>query len=446
MYNRNILKYMNKWVETPHRKPLVLRGARQTGKTVAVTLFSKRFTQFVSLNLERESDRALFEKSESIDQVMQAIEVATETNLRAEKTLLFIDEIQNSGKAISFLRFFYENVPGLFVIAAGSLLEDVMVKEGFSFPVGRVEFLYLYPVTFDEYLLAGGHAKLHAELRNLTLKSKPSPILHKLATEIFHQYALVGGMPAVVADFIEKKSFQSIANLKEDLITALKDDVQKYSRVSEAKYLRHIIEYAPYYVGERITYENFGNSGYKSREMRHAVELLEYAMIVQRVLGCPGQSLPLLPNFKVAPRLLYLDSGLVVHKLGLTHEAVFTTELSDLFRGKFAEQVVGQALLAQDPHVRSVPHFWYRNVPGSSAETDYVFLNEGEVIPIEVKSGKAGTLRSLIQCMASSPSKRAVRIYSGELSVNKITIGPKPFDLISMPFYLQWRMEELLAS
>lgn len=446
MFNRNLLKELHNWAIKEGRKPLILRGARQTGKTIAVDLFAKRFTHFVSLNLERESDKILFERSESIEQVIQAIELSKGKNLRAEDTLLFLDEIQNSGKAISFLRFFYENYPQIHVIAAGSLLEAVMLKEGFSFPVGRVEFLYLYPVTFDEYLLASGKEKLHQEISTITLKSKPSPILHKLASEVFHRYALVGGMPAVVNDFIENNSFESIADLKEDLLTAIKDDVSKYSRVSEAKYLRHVIEYAPYYVGERITYDKFGNSDYRSREIKQAFDLLEYAMVTQRVFGSFALSLPIQPNFRVAPRLLYLDSGLVVHKLGLTHDATLTTDLNSLFRGKLAEQIVGQALLARDLHKRFAPCFWYRNAPGSIAEIDYSYPFEDQILPIEVKSGKTGTLRSLIQFMSSSPATRAIRIYSGELAIDKIKMESKSFELISLPFYLQWRMDEMLSS
>jgi predicted AAA+ superfamily ATPase len=445
MFRRNLVKELENWVKKPDRKPLILRGARQTGKTVAVDLFAEQFTHFISLNLERAADCAVFEKSESIAQVIQAIELAKGKSPLADDTLLFIDEIQNSAKAISFLRYFYEDYPKIHVIAAGSLLEAVMLKEGFSFPVGRVEFLYLYPVTFDEYLLACGKEKLHQEICHVTLREKPTPILHKLALESFNQYALVGGMPAVVANFIENNSFESIADLKEDLLTAIKDDVSKYSRVSEGKYLRHVIEYAPYYVGERITYNKFGNSEYRSREIKQAFELLEYAMVTQRVFGSFDLSLPIRPNFKVSPRLLYLDSGLVVHKLGLTQEAIFATDLNALFKGKLAEQVVGQALLAHNLHRKVTPCFWYRNAQGSVAEIDYSYALGDQVLPIEVKSGKTGTLKSLIQFMSASPATRAVRIYSGELSIDRISVGQKSFELISLPFYLQWRMDDLLA-
>lgn len=446
MFYRNILKELDNWKQKRERKPLIIRGARQTGKTVAVNMFAQKFSNFISLNLERESDKLLFERSESLEQTLHAIELAKGKAVLVPDTLLFIDEIQNSGKAIQFLRFFYEDYPTLAVVAAGSLLEAVMAKEGFSFPVGRVEFLYMFPVTFDEYLKAVGKDKLYEGLCNITIKEKPSAMLHKLASEMFIQYVAVGGMPAVVADFMSKRSFKSIADIKEDLITTLKDDVTKYSRLAEAKYLRHVIEYAPYSVGERIKYEKFGNSDYHSREIKRAFDLLEFAMIVQRIYGSHSVLLPIEPNFRVSPKVLYLDSGLVVHKMGLSEEALFVDELSHLFRGSIAEQIVGQTFLSMDLHKRSAPYFWYRNVPGSTSEVDYLFQYKGVIIPVEVKSGKSGRLRSLHQFLMASPSKAAIRIYSGELDTDKISVGGRSFDLVSVPFYLQWRMSELLES
>lgn len=193
LFTRNILKELDKWKNREDRKPLIIRGARQTGKTVAVEMFADRFENFISLNLERDPDKNVFEQSTTTEDAVKAIEIFKGKSLSIEKTLLFIDEIQNSENAIKFLRFFYETYPHLFVIAAGSLLEAVMMREGFSFPVGRVEFLYLHPVTFDEFLLAGGRDKLHKELSLASPSKKPPAILHKMAAEAFNEYVLVGG-------------------------------------------------------------------------------------------------------------------------------------------------------------------------------------------------------------------------------------------------------------
>ncbi|MBI2092276.1 MAG: ATP-binding protein [Deltaproteobacteria bacterium] len=385
IFQRNILKELNIWKNNRERKPLIIRGARQTGKTVAVELFGKTFSNFISLNLERDSDRKLFEQNNSVETVCQGIELLKGKNPFQPNTLLFIDEIQNSGRAIELLRFFYEDRPEIFVICAGSLLEAVMRKEGFSFPVGRVEFLYMYPMTFDEYLVAAGKENILNKLNMVTLNDRSDSTLHGIASELFNEYAFVGGMPAVVSDFLEKKSYTSIADIKESILTALKDDVSKYSRTSESKYLRHVIEYAPYSVGGRIKYEKFGNSLYKSREIKHAFELLEYAMVVQRVYGSPATEPPSQPHFGVSPKIVYLDSGLVVHKLGLTFEARSAGELNSLFRGGFTEQIVGQALLAENLRRRNSLCFWYRNTKSSIAETDYSYLFENKLIPIGCK-------------------------------------------------------------
>jgi predicted AAA+ superfamily ATPase len=438
MYQRNILKELNNWKNKQDRRPLIIRGARQVGKTVAVEMFAKSFDNFIQLNLERDSDRAIFEGSSSVEAVCKGIELSKGKNPFARHTLLFIDEIQNSARAIQLLRYFYEDYPQISVICAGSLLEAIMKKEGFSFPVGRVEFLYMYPMTFDEYLTAKESDALLNELRKSDIKNPPSEFTHGLAGEIFNEYSFVGGMPAVVSDFLKNKSYLAAADVKESIITSLKDDVAKYSRLAESKYLRHVIDYAPYSVGERITYEKFGNSLYRGRDIKHAFELLEYAMIVQRIYGSFDTSLPIRPNFSVSPKVVCLDSGLVMHKLGLTFETARTADLNSIFRGTFAEQVAGQALIAEQCHRKDNPCFWYRNAAGSTAEIDYSYPHGNLIIPIEIKSGKAGSLKSLHQFMLASDSKIAVRLYSGPLR--------KDDTLLSIPFYLQFRLEEILAN
>lgn len=446
MFKRNILNNLNNWKNSKRRKPLIIRGARQTGKTVAVDMFGETFSNYIWLNLEKEADRRIFERSRSLDEVIQGIEMAKKGSLREEDTLLFIDEIQNSSKAVQMLRFFYEDYPRLAVVAAGSLLEAIMVREGFSFPVGRVEFLYLYPVTFDEFLLAMGEEKLLGALLEVGQASPLPPIIHDMALKLFHQYLLVGGMPEAVAGFIEDKSFQSLVSIKEGLMASFEDDVSKYSRLSEAKYLKHVINYAPHYVGERIKYENFGNSGYRSREMKKAFDLLEYAMIVQRIYGSHSIKLPIQPNFNVSPKLLYVDVGLVSYKLGISEDAIYVQDLNDLFRGALAEQIVGQTFCSIRHKTKYAPSFWYRNRPGSTAEVDYVIQFKDRIIPVEVKSGKSGKLRSLHQFMLSAPHDMAIRLYSGPLCEEKVNFRGRDYRLLSVPLYLQWRLDSLLEG
>lgn len=444
MFKRNLLNLLDKWKTIDNRKPLIIRGARQTGKTIVVQMFGRSFSNYVYLNLDRDTDKQLFEKGSDLEDIIPAIELAKKRVLKGKDTLLFIDEIQNSQRALQLLRYFYEDYPDLHVIAAGSLLEAVMKREGFSFPVGRVSFLYLHPVTFDEFLSAVGEDGLLEHLKNVTLSSPPSAPIHDMALKLFHHYLLVGGMPEVVANYAQKRTFQPLARIKEELLVSFEEDIVKYSTTAEIKYVKHILRFAPDHVGERIKYENFANGGYKSREMKRAFDLLEYAMLITRVSGSPETAPPIRPNFNVAPKLLFLDSGLVAHKLGLTENELQVKDLNSLFRGTIAEQMVGQTFCSDEMETKVLPSFWYRNAPGSTAETDYLFQHNGKLIPVEVKSGKSGSLRSLHQFMLASPSDVAIRLYSGELCEETVSLENKKYKLISIPLYLQWRMRKLL--
>jgi predicted AAA+ superfamily ATPase len=265
-----------------------------------------------------------------------------------------------------------------------------------------------------------------------------------MAMKIFHHYLLVGGMPEVVAKYAEKRTFQPLTKIKEELIESFEEDITKYSTTAEAKYVKHVLRFAPNHVGERIKYENFANGGYKSREMKRAFDLLEYAMLVTRVYGSPETALPIKPNFNVAPKLLFLDSGLVVHKFGLSEDEIYARDLNGLFRGAITEQIAGQTFCSSEQEKRVSPYFWYRNAAGSTAETDYLFQHRGRLMPVEVKSGKSGKLRSLHQFMLASSNDTAIRLYSGELREETVPLAEKNYRLISVPFYLQWRMDSLL--
>ena len=447
MFRRNLLKELKSWREDPHRKPLVLRGARQTGKTTVVELFSTEFDQFVSLNLESAAARRFWEGDPSIDQILRNIEIAKNSKIIPGKTLLFLDEIQNEPRAIQSLRYFFEEKPDLHVIATGSLMELSLKSQGFSFPVGRVTFLYSYPLRFDEFLLALSQKELAEELKSIRSDAGISPALHSLAMDQFQQYLYVGGMPEAVQIYAEEKSYAPLASIKEGLLTSFEEDVPKYARPAQVPYLQFLIQHAPLFAGQRIQYTNFANSGYRSREMRNAFETLEKAMITQRILGSPQVTPPIQPNFRVSPKLLYLDTGLVSYALHLDPQSLKMADLNDLFRGTLAEQIVAQELLSQTAIKREPPSFWYRNQPGSTAEIDYCLQVKGKLIPIEVKSGKTGRLRSLFEFMDQSPHPYAVRIYSGPLKIERlITRRGKNFHLLSLPFYLTFNIQEILGD
>lgn len=445
MFRRNLLKELLIWKTRVDRKPLVIRGARQIGKTTLVQLFSKEFDQTISLNLELAADRRNWEGEPSLDELLRNIEVSTGKKIIPGKTLLFIDEIQNEPKAIQSLRYFYEGKPQLHVIATGSLLEVALKKKGFSFPVGRVTFLYLHPLSFDEFLIAAGREELLQELAEIPRTMKISAALHSLAAQLFSEYLFLGGMPEVIRVYSEEKSYLPLSSLKEALLTSFEEDVPKYASSSQAPTLHFLIRQAPLFAGQRIQYENFGNSGYRSREMRQAFETLEQAMITQRVLGTTQTSPPLQPHPRVSPKLLYLDVGLVAYRLGVEPQTLKAGDLNDLFRGTVAEQITGQELMAQNILRREPPSFWFRHEPGSTAEVDYCILIKGQAVPIEVKSGKTGRLRSLLQFMEQAPHPYAVRISSAPLQVDHLkTPTGKSFRLLSLPFYLAFQLKKIL--
>ncbi len=441
-FYRKILTELNHWKNSTSRKPLVLRGARQTGKTTVVNQFAKNFDSYIYLNLEKSEDNVFFESQKSVKDIFQRI--CFEKNISPKgRTLLFIDEIQNSPNAVMQIRYFYEEMPELFVIGAGSLLEIMMDMHKISFPVGRVEYRYLYPMTFEEFLIAMEENQA-VELLNTI----PVPdFAHQKLLNLFRLYSFVGGMPEAVVRYKETKDFLQVANIYESLFTSYKDDVSKYAKNStETTIIRLIIETTPFETGNRISFENFGNSGYKSKEVSSALRTLERAMLVYLRYPITTTEIPMFADLKLRPHLQFLDSGLLNYALKTTGFYFKEDSLSDIYKGRLAEQIVGQELLAKSNLICEKPLFWTREKKQSNAEVDYLTINDGNIIPIEVKSGKAGTLKSLHSFIDNSKTNIAVRLYSGEYSIeDSVTpIGRKPYKLINLPLYCAYKINDYL--
>ncbi|OFZ53873.1 MAG: hypothetical protein A3D92_06470 [Bacteroidetes bacterium RIFCSPHIGHO2_02_FULL_44_7] len=296
--------------------------------------------------------------------------------------------------------------------------------------------------------MALGKGELLEELNHADVQSNISPAIHALATELFREYLYVGGMPEAVKVYAEKKGNSTLKSVKEGILTSFEEDVPKYAKPAQVPYIQFLVQQAPLFAGQRIQYANFGNSNYRSREMRWAFDMIEKAFILQRISGNVQTLPPMQPNFRVAPKLVYLDQGLVIHRLSVDFLSFKnSTDLNELFRGTLSEQVVGQALLAQEEESRETPLFWYRNQPGSTAEIDYCLTLRGKILPIEVKSGKTGRLRSLLQFMEKVPHPFAVRIWSGPLQIDSVeTPRQKRFFLLSLPFYFSYRIKDILEK
>jgi uncharacterized protein len=442
MFQRNIAKILAEWKSSKGRKPLVIRGARQVGKTSAVHRFgSEAFETYIYINLELEDNAVLFARMQPVRELLQLIQLKFNKKISPGSTLIFIDEVQNSDVAMNQLRYFYEEMPDLHVVAAGSLLEVKMKSEGFSFPVGRVEYCYLHPVTFDEFLAAQGET----EALNYISSVKPDTVIpeeiHTMLMKKFHSYLLVGGMPEAVARYAESRSFIDVDPVYESILTGLRDDVSKYASIAKVKYIQHIIEHASKYVGLQIKYEKFGESNFRSREMSEAFDVLEKAMIVTRVFASASKQTPLMSNLKKFPKLLHLDIGLVNYQIGMRAELAMMNDINAAYHGQIGEQIVGQTLLAMNTRRNENLHYWYREQRGATSEVDYLMVINNQLVPVEVKSGKTGTLRSLHNFMDESGSDFSLRIYSGNMRTEGLrTPKGKKFTLFSIPFYLLFRI------
>lgn len=408
-FKRQLSESLIEWKNSKNRKPLVIRGARQTGKTTLLKQFGRTFDSCIYLNLEKRDDAQLFNNNLPATELIQLICLEKKCE-RTEKTLLFIDEIQNSPKAVEQLRYFYEDIPDLFVVCAGSLLEVMMDRHKISFPVGRVEFRYLFPMTFKEFLLALG------ENQALDLyEKKLIPDFARVTLEkLFRLYQFVGGMPEVVSRYVETRDLSELQPVFESLLTAYKDDATKYAKNdNEANIIRHVIETAATETGKRITFEKFGKSSYRSRDVGEALKKLERAMLIYLRYPVTSGELPLIPDTKLHPRLQFLDTGLLNYAIGMTSAYFNEPRWSDSYRGMLAEQIVGQELLAQNNGTIQKPIFWVREKKQSNAEVDFLIVRDGSVIPVEIKSGRSGTLKSLHMYIEENKPDYAIRLYNG---------------------------------
>jgi predicted AAA+ superfamily ATPase len=403
MFKRTILTELTHWLKKKNRKPLILRGARQVGKTTAISIFANNFKQYIYLNLERSEDLRLFEQDYNIQELVEAIFFLKGKQRQQTNTLLFIDEIQNSPKAVAMLRYFHEEMKDLYVIAAGSLLESILNRH-ISFPVGRVEYLRMHPLSFEEFLQAIGEMQAVEMLERI-----PLPVFaHDKLLKLFHRYTLIGGMPEIVQLYAESQDLIQLKPVYDSLITAYMDDVEKYS----------------------------------SRESQTPIiQLLEKALLLQRIYPTTATQLPLTANLKKSPKLQLLDTGLVNYFSGLQTEIFGTKDLNSIYGGRIIEHLVGQELLASQHSTLFKPHFWVKENKQSNAEVDFVLQHGNKIIPIEVKSGATGRLRSLHEFINQADHNYAVRLYAGELKVETATtITGKQYSLLNLPYFLAGKM------
>lgn len=443
IFKRNLETNLEAWKNGSNRKPLIIRGARQVGKTTLIKKFAKSYKCSILLNLEKYSDIAYFNNYNEAKAIVESLFLSRNISIASiSDTLLFIDEVQESPKAIMMLRYFYEEFPDLSVIAAGSLLEFAMKKVK-SFPVGRVEYLYLHPLNFREYLGAIGHLEALSILDKVPIEL----FAHRVLLGLFNQYAIIGGMPEVISNYIEKDSITELPGVYHSIWDTYRNDVEKYAaNETERKVIKHIMSTAHLYVDQRIKFQNFGQSDYRSREVGEAIRNLNDAKIIQLIYPTTDVEIPVKPDLRKSPRLQFLDTGLLNNELGIQAEMLSFTDLNNSYKGAIIPHLITQELISLNTISYKKPHFWVREKKQSSSEVDLVFTYQDKVIPIEIKSGSEGTLRSLHQFVERSNHPYAVRIYAGEFKVVETkTPGGKPYLLMNIPYYLGTKLPEYVA-
>lgn len=389
----------------------MLRGARQVGKTHAVRTLGSSFESFVELNFELLPEaKSLFEQNLVPERIVWELELLTKKKIIPGKTLLFFDEVQAAPQVILALRYFYELMPDLHVIAAGSLLDFAIEKVGM--PVGRISTLYVYPLSFLEFLAATGN---NLFIQPILEEHPISEINHNRLIDLVSFYLVIGGMPEVVATWIETKSPTASCEVQKQLIETYRQDFPKYAKTHQAKYVETLFNQIPHFIGKQFKY-SVVHGEFKKRELAPCLDLLCHANVIHRITHSAGNGIPLgaevnLEHFK----LIFLDVGISQALLGLDLSAWFLNQDKELVnRGSAAEAFVGQELLCYaSPKWREDLHFWKREASGSLAEVDYLHEQNGMVIPVEVKSGHGSTLRSLHQFLLERPkSQYGVRFSS----------------------------------
>lgn len=403
---RAIDQTLIEWKNSKKRKPLLLRGVRQCGKTSAVRHFGEHFENYVEINLEKQNQaHAAFAGDLEPKRILQRLELETGQVITAGNTLLFLDEIQNCPKAITALRYFYEELPDLHVIAAGSLLEIVLnrKKNKIDFPVGRVRSIYMYPFSFREYLQGTGKERLRSYLDKLQVFEEANDA-HNALLEEYKKFLLVGGMPEAVSEFAESESLLSCQQIHRDIEQNFKDDIEKYDTDIPADIIRRVFEFTIHNVCNQVKASS-AIEGVSAYYFNECIELLNRAGLVYPVKATSCETLPMEAGAKAAnKKLLFFDSGIYLTNSGLNLSGLLASQaFTSMNKGSVVEMQTGLEIIKQgDPYKRGSIYYWYKS--GSNAEVDYVIQQGTQIVPIEVKASGSGSMQSLHRYLQLHPS------------------------------------------
>ncbi len=447
--------YLDQWKTNPNRKPLIIRGARQVGKTWLVDQLGRNsFDYYLKVNPEKTPNLQSVFKLIDPQLIINELSALFDTPVIEGKTLLFIDEVQLLPEALVALRYFYEEMPGLHVIVAGSLLDHTLNEINYSMPVGRVEFAYLYPLNFIEFLIANDKTGLVDYLSAYKLNQHFGEALHSQIINWLRLYFFIGGMPEAVSTYIETANLKEVEKVQNAIITSFKYDFAKYGTKKQQALLNECMEYAARNIGKKVRYVNINRSEH-SNYLKQAILKLELSRILHLVRHTASSKVPIAQfvdneTFKT----LFLDIGLVCNLAGIKLTDI--QELVTDFEGMLAEQFVGQQLIASfDFYEDAGLYYWMREKKSANAEVDFVHQIANKIYPVEVKAGKSGTLKSLQVYLVEKKQKTGIRFNMDLPSVGRSLkaniniqgeIRETDYDLISLPLYMAGFLKTLLKD
>jgi len=426
---RLIDRDLQQWATGHHRKPLLLRGARQVGKTFAARQLGKSFQSYVEINCEEMLDaHSIFKKDLNPQRIIKELSVLVGKKIIPGKTLLFLDEIQIVPEAITALRYFYEKIPEQHVIAAGSLLDFAL--DSIGIPVGRVESLYIYPLSWIEFLLAKNEQLCIEMILEHTPDTPITEAIHQKLLHLLGEYFAIGGMPEVVDLWLKKQDPFLCFKTHKTLLDNYRQDFEKYAKKHQIKYVELLFDQVPRQLGERFKFSAVPGE-YRKRELQPCFNLLTKANILHPIHHTAAHGLPLgaeinLDHFKA----IFIDIGLTQSALGLDLKEWFLNpQQAFINQGAIVEAFVGQELLTYSYSFQKQPlYYWHKESKNSQAEIDYIIQQNNVIIPIEVKSGTTGHLKSLHEFLITHKTTP----YALRFSAHNYSCHEK---IISYPLY-----------
>ncbi len=454
---RKELDYLVDWAARVSRKPLIIRGARQVGKSTLVRQFAEAVgLSLLEINFERNPEYIEAFASNDPGQIQTVLKLLTGEAIVPGQSLLFLDEIQAAPAALTALRYFYEEASDLHVLAAGSLLEFALEDAQFSMPVGRVEYLHLGPMQFEDFVQAMGQGELVRYLQQLSLddiqaQRLPKPV-HEKCLSLLKQYWIVGGLPEAVSAYAQSGDFAEVSRVQHSIVATYRDDFNKYSQGSLKHRVQLVFDRLPMMVGRKFKYAHISRE-HRSVELEAALQQLCMARVTARIIHSSANGVPLGAESKPSMfKTLYMDIGLMCSALNLNILDLGKEGLTLVNDGALAEQFIGQQLLHSGSYFEApMLYYWVREAKSAAAEVDYLITSGQHIIPVEIKAGTTGTLKSLHQFLKEKRRHFALRFNADVPNLwrdnRKLTDGSSiDYELLSLPMYLVGQTQRLIRS